>query len=96
MSGTCKTCRHWRNDDDRFGICDSGQIRYDVAAFYNRLAADASMLFYSDAEEYNAHHMVGKDFGCLYHEPKPVRDIEPTDRNPGTSLRFNPDADAVG
>ena len=62
----CKDCKYFTryNDEPKYGVCDSGKIKYGLNIERNQETND--MLLYEDYEGYMAYHDVGEDFGCIH------------------------------
>lgn len=68
----CKNCKFYKEKQDKnYGVCKSGKIKYDYEAGYDDLKSEElDCLIYADAEDYNATHIVGPEFGCVHWKVK--------------------------
>jgi hypothetical protein len=57
-----ETFTELKAESQTLGVCKSGKISYGVEY------GVADSLFYQDAEDYSASHIVGPDFGCVHFE----------------------------
>lgn len=63
----CKTCKHWNQQTEDFGECDSPKIMGGIGMN----DADNPAIHVPDVFTFSGgHHSVGMNFGCVHHEDK--------------------------